>query len=229
MLQPADSAIISPLPAVHRLQGGAALAVAIGGNLFLVWLFVRALLSPLEHVAFIHQAFLLILIETLSIHASIAFNELRAGRSLGHDAPSSPFGVVTLFAAIAILLGYAFGNYALPLFFVVGLGAKAFANRAAPPESKFVANLPFFVLFFSILSMIPLMPVFQSHFPFPAEFFTRKIEGVLGELTNTLQYDFHGPLAWGIVYFSLLAILEAVLFWRKKRKLSRVPSTTETS
>lgn len=211
-----------------RFEETASLVLAVVGNLFLVWLFLRALLAPLNHVAFIHQTFLLIFVEALSIHASIALNNIRAGHPEA-GAPQSPFGVVVLFAAIAMLLGYAFGNYALLLFFIVGLGAKALANKAAPPESKLVANLPFFVLFFSMLSTIPLAPVFQSRFPFPAEFYTRKVEGMMEELANILPYNSHDYLAWGVVYFSLLAILEAVLFWRKKRKLSRVPGTTEIS
>lgn len=210
--------IFTPVRYHANMRYGRVLAFtsALAGNLFLVWLFLRALMSPLDHIAFIHQVAFLIIVEGAGIQVAFQLNEIRAGR-IEPGTTSSPFWAAVLFSGLVIGLGYAYGNYAIPLIFAISTAAKVLGYKAAPPESRLIARLPFLILVASVPLMFLLTPFFQSRFPFPPEFFTYKVEGVLEGMARVLPYSVYPNLVWGLIYFSLIAALEAVLFLRKKR------------
>lgn len=189
-----------------------ALILSVGGNLFLAGWFLIALLNPIAHVNFIVQTGLwLFLVEFFSIFVS-GFGE-RSIRFRFANILSTAF-------MFAIAFGWLFlGNIYLPLIFLGSTLAKIFGQQATSGESYRIYAIPLFLG--STLAVSMIGPEFWVNlFPFPENFsqfqpadWAKRIES--GEISGEFVERPQTMLVWGIIYFTLVAVIEFALF--KKR------------
>src|SRR3989338_8635706 len=117
-----------------------AVIIAVGGNVFLASVFLRALLFPLLHITFIVQTGIWIfLVEFFSIF--VGNIDRRAFRwSFGTILSTAIF--FTFIAMFAFAFGWLFlGSIYLPLIFLGSTLAKIFGRKAAN-QSHLVSSIP---------------------------------------------------------------------------------------
>ncbi len=224
----------------HILKGILPLTIAVGGNMVLAGLFLRALINPLQHTDFIFRTGpWLFMAELISIFA-IGFSLRRLGKINAFFAILEG-GMGILFIAV-FALGFGFfilQDLTIPLVFLGSIIAKAFGSKAAAEDLQ--VRKPAFgvLLLLSLLFVFAVLtPLLVKTFPFPEEVFLYKttweewekkgytIHYSGGEFTDRPQT----LLGWGAIYYSLAAAMEAGLFLRsrKYRTASGAASTTLT-
>lgn len=200
-----------------------ALIISVGGNLFLAVWFLSALLNPIAHVNFIVQTGIwLFLVEFFSIFVS-GFGE-KSVRFGFANILSTAF-MFSIIAIFAIVFGWLFlGNIYLPLIFLGSTLAKIFGQQATSGESYRVYAIP--LLLGSTLAVFMIEPEFWVNlFPFPENFnqfqpadWAKRIES--GEISGEFVERPQTMLVWGIIYFTLAAVIELVLFKKGLKAVS---------
>ena len=204
-----------------------ALVSSIGGNIVLAGLFLRALLDPIAHATFIAQTGLwLFLVELLSIFVSGgagAGSRLKRAGDILNNAIG--FFAVSVFA---LAFGWAlFGNVYLPLIFLGSTFSKMIGRRAAPDRSVVTYSIPLLLGSVFIVFVVLGPELLVRLFPFPETFDQyAPVEWVAqrqrGEISGEFVERPQTMLAWGIIYYSLAAVIEAALS-RKARRQSPSP------
>lgn len=203
-----------------------ALSVSLGGNIVLAGLFLRALLNPLAHAAFITQTGLwLFLVEFLSIFVAGAGRSGSRFRRVG-DVVSGAAGFLVV-AAFAMLFGWGFlGNIYLPLIFLGSTLTKIAGRKAAEDNSSLAFSIPLLLGSLVIVFFVLGPELLVRLFPFPEDFnqyapadWVEKHErgDISGEFVDRPQT----LLAWGVIYYSLSAAVELAFFLRARRRGKR--------
>ena len=162
----------------------------LAGNILLAWIFWSALRFPQNHAMLIAGASPLVLVmEFLSIHAS---GFLRPPRRPGGIA------LLCIYASFALVIGWSSQNFLIPLYFVASFIPKYLVNRAVRQYPTTVITMILFLLSLAVFALpaARLRQIFSLY------------------KTPSSQ----ALIFWGIVYFSMLAALEAILFARRKKE-----------
>ena len=209
-------------PTDNLYQRVLVLILAVGGNLFLVWLFSSALLYPLQHTELIFQTGIWIFL--------IEFMGISSGKLLLRGI--SPIRKIQeilsflVFAAFAFGFGIVLRNLYYPTIFIISFAAKSFGNRATPGHSKTASNILIFLVSLAIVFFLFSPKFWISQFPFPEKVFDSmpdnlKIQRIHGGSSGEFIDHPQTLLIWGALYYSLLAALEIAMFWRNKIILKR--------
>lgn len=205
-----------------------AAVLSIGSNLFLAWLFLRALLRPLANIDFIVQTGIwLFIVEFLSIFVSIGKGE-RTSMRLGFTGFFVGTVGFLMISAFAIVFGWLFlGNIYLPIIFLSSTLAKIFSQQATHERSEVLAfSIPLllgslFIVFFIFgpefwVKLFPFPENFDQYTPVDWAEKTRHgdISGEFVERPQTM-------LVWGIIYYLFAAAIE-FFFFMKRRKNARM-------
>lgn len=202
----------SPTSIYYGFEKILSLLLAIAGNIFLVGIFIGALLFPERHADFIFKSGLLIfVIEFMSIHSSGMFASDKIDITIGSRTKRSGhwfwrFFMIFIYSSFVGAFGIAVGNYFLPLMYFVSLISKVFVNRAAARPMPMFVSIP--LLLFSVGFVAATAEWWASLFPFPEEVLGQKLPGSRGLFVDQPQT----LLVWGIVYYFLLAVIELLLF-----------------
>jgi len=192
-----------------------AFALSIGGNVILAGVFLSALLDPIAHVNLIvGTGIWIFLIEFLSIFVSGGVG--RAGARLGSImANTVGFFVVSIFA---LAFGWGlFRNLSLPLIFLGSTATKVFGKKATAEQTSGAHSILILLGSVFIVFVVLSPELLTTIFPFPEEFAqyvptdwaTRRASGeISGEFIDRPQT----MLAWGVIYFTLTAVTNLVLF-----------------
>lgn len=195
-------------------------AFSVGGNFILAGWFLSALLNPLAHAVFITQTGIwLFLVEFLSIFAG--------GGASGRmrriaEMLSTAIGFIVI-AIFAFAFGWLFlGNISLPIIFLWSTASKIFGARAAKARPYLPYTIP--LLLGSLLVVFVFLgpELLVKLFPFPEEFdqyapadwVARQESGeISGEFVDRPQT----MLAWGVMYFGAVAIIESIRFTKRTK------------
>jgi len=183
--------------------------IALAGNLYLVGLFLSALLYPTANVDFIFRTGALVFVmEFLSIHSS----GMIEGSRLQQQTPPkiSPFALIGLYCVMALACAAAYHNWTLPLLFVVSVLAKYFGRRASASETSMTA---LFAIIFLLTAFVTVFtaPLFARLFPFSSSVMAhQRGSGVFERVPQAL-------LGWGVLYYFLVALAEAILFFKTRK------------
>ncbi|MBI2668721.1 hypothetical protein HYX14_02675 [Candidatus Woesearchaeota archaeon] len=202
-----------------RFPETTSLIVSAVGNLFLVGLFTQALLFPEDNVKFIFNSGMLIfLVEFLSLHSSgmIFSPEARTVQSRKLFLLWKIFTVPIKFILVGVYLlfmlvfGFAFQNWAVPVVFMISLGAKYFGKKTHTHHTS--AGISVLLLIGTVFIVTLLAPLWSVLFPFPESVLQQKMSGSSGIWVDIPQT----MLVWGILYYGLLGIIEVISFRRQK-------------
>ncbi|MBI2668720.1 hypothetical protein HYX14_02670 [Candidatus Woesearchaeota archaeon] len=180
-------------------------AISVVGNLFLAWLFLRAIIAPEQYANFILKIGIMIyVIEFLSVHSGIMLSERE---HLGWRAIPRSFMLIALYSVFALGAGFMAKNWLVPIIFFVSLIAKVAGLK--PADGKlWISGL---LLIGSMgLAMFPAQ-LLQSHSPLPTGIYEAILERSSGLETRPLIFMF-----WGVLYYVLSAMLEVFFFFREK-------------
>lgn len=168
----------------------------VAGNVFLVILFIKALLNPAENKDFIENtSFFYFLTEMLTLAASLVLIKFRlhpidlgikSGNLTLYDMLVKKlqyFSIVCFFSIGPFLVGYITHNLFFPLLFFVSLVAKAYSHNLANKEK----NLIIYSIIFGL-----------SYF-----------------------FLVTGTILWGIVYYGSLSVYESYNSFRYYKKIPR--------
>lgn len=200
-------------------QRTVSLILAVGGNLFLVQLFLNALLFPLEHTDLIfHTGIWIFLMEFLGI---ISGKFLSGG--VGSVRKYQNILGLFIFAVFAFGFSILLQNVYYSIIFIVTLIAKSFGNKAALDHSRTVLNIFILLASLAVVFFVFSPQFWIDFFPFPEAVFnsvssnSNKLR--LHVISSSGEFIDHPQtlLAWGVVYYSLLTMLEVVLFWKNER------------
>lgn len=206
---------------IYSLRGIPALVLAVSGNLFLAGMFFTALRSPLEHETLMSvTTFIILIIEFCNLFLSrLVMSGGSAMREVEKMTLSHAIGIfkspnmwITVYLIGGVVLTAAvFKHLFLAYYFVIGLAAKFFGARAAQDESREITSWILFILTIFTFLIIPL-ELYQTVLPFPEEVIRRHKAGPASDFAP------QAPLMWGLMYFSLLALVDIVIFLKKNRR-----------
>ena len=181
------------------------------GNLFLAWLFLRALVWPENHAVFIFRSGLMIYVaEFLTIHSAGMTQGPQDGKNSKGLGRFSLLGVYGLFI---FLCAYGLKSWFIAIHFWVSLLSKVFFKRSAGRDMGHV--LPAFAtinLLASTFLVILLAPLLKSIFPMPLEVMAQRMpnsSGLFVDIPQTL-------LAWGVLYFTFTALFNIIVVLNKR-------------
>ena len=178
---------------------------SVFGNLFLGWLFLRALVWPEDHAQFIFRSGLMLYIaEFLSIHSSGMTQEPQGrnkNKGLGR------ISLLGLYGLFIFLCAYGLKSWFIAIHFWVSLLAKVFFKRSAArdmghvPQAFATANL-----IASTFLVILLAPLLNSVCPIPPAVMEQRMPGSSGLFVDVPQT----LLAWGVLYFTFTALFNII-------------------
>lgn len=191
--------------------------LSLGSNIFLAGWFLLALLNPVSYVDFIVQTGIwLFLVEFLSIFVG-GMGKVRFRFA---EILSTAIGFVTV-AIFAIVFGWLFlGSIYLPIIFLGSIIAKIFGWQAMSGQSYRDYSIPLILGSLLVVFFIFGPEFWVKLFPFPEnlnqympeDWVARQESGeISGEFVDRPQT----MLAWGVIYFSLAAVIELFLFRRR--------------
>ncbi|MDA2934459.1 hypothetical protein MYX82_08955 [Acidobacteria bacterium AH-259-D05] len=202
------------------IGSGVNLSISLSGNLLLAGVFLSALVYPSEDTSFVLNAGLLIfLIEFLSIHSSAMAWGVKKGKVQTSGIAQEFFKkhvketLIVLYSLFAITFAVAFKNVFYPLYFFVSLIGKFFGDKAAPSEQKTWVEVGLFIV--SMYIVLPFSGILQEHFPIPYTLYNENPDVAVGLFSDTP----HTVLAWGVIYFILLTIVEIMFFVRRTKQV----------
>lgn len=201
------------------------LVISLGGNIFLVSIFARALLSPLTHADFIFKTgMMLFVVEFLSIHSGgmlgapvVEGQKKKALFIRKMIGIPITFFLLGFYALFVLVFGFALKSWFIPLFFLVSLMMKVFSNKVT--HNPFSSAISIILLIFSVMVVALTSPILQMLFPFPAEVLEQKMPNSSGLFIDAPQT----LLVWGILYFSFTILADIILFWKGRARMRLVP------
>lgn len=183
--------------------------MSVAANLSLAAVFGRALLSPEDQVDFIFRTGVLVfLIEFLSVHSGFLLIGLTGdAKSLAIKIP-----LLAVYAIFVFGFGAVSKNMYLPLIFFLGLIAKFFAQKATHNPILPILSVPLLIL--SVIVVVFALPErLEALFPFPEAVMAQKPAGSSGDFVDRPQT----LLAWGVLYYTVIAIMSVIAFLFSKR------------
>jgi len=178
---------------------------ALAGNLLLAWLFWSARGSGDLSVRIIDAGFLVLVTEFLAIYAGgiTSGKQVEAERSFRGEelspAPQKWRVLPVLFLVLAaVALAWFIQKPSLAFFFVVSFIAKYFGHRTVQMYPLTVISMVWLLVSLGVL-VIP-----ASFLPYTVSF-----------VENTLFEE--RVLLWGVVYFSMSAVLVCFMFFRSRK------------
>lgn len=179
---------------------------SIAGYFVFIYLFGIALINPIEYIDFIyHGAIAIFIVEFLSIHSGFLFSPFVANKN--KYAIKVFIAMFIFYSLFALIFGLTMQSFYPPLFFCITLLSKFFWSKSSPTGVSMAAIS--IVIF--LLVMIPVAGpenFWERLFPFPIAFDQYRPESAGGLFTDMPQT----VLVWGVLYYSILVIIEILLF-----------------
>ena len=177
------------------------LFVALLNYSLIIFLFLRALMSPLDHLDFIYGFGIFVFVaEFLSIHSS---GMLSSRQRL----PATLF-VISIYVILALAFSIGLGSFYPALILILSIVAKAVTaprpTQTETPSKKLLSNLlvvQVVLLVGTVLFVCMFGWLLTILLPFPEAVYAARpanTSGIFVEQPQTL-------LVWGILYYSLLA------------------------
>lgn len=220
-------------PPMERFDPARLLSFGISeaGHLVFAGIFLNALLYPAAHAEFILKTSpLIFIIEFLSIHSGAminTFSRLDRGFSrIASDAPRwaryvGPMVKVFIFpfffglyAMMAYQWGLHLGNITLPFYFAASLIANYFGRKSAP-QMRMAGYATVLILVSFFVAQGPAC-FWEKVFPFPEEIYRAYRSSWFISGAGECLYAPQPWPVWGLLYYSSLAIMGGLLFWRYK-------------
>lgn len=175
------------------------------GNLFMAWLFLRALVWPENHAQFIFRSGLMLYIaEFLTIHSAGMTEGPQDGKNSKGPGRIFPLGIYGLFI---FLCAYGLKSWFIAIHFWVSLLSKLFFKRSAGRDMGHTLQaFGTMNLIASTFLVILLAPLLNSVFPMPPEVMAQRMpnsSGLFVDVPQTL-------LAWGVLYFTFTALFNII-------------------
>lgn len=171
--------------------------LSLSGNIYLIWLFVSALIFPYKNIEFLSSIGpAIFVIEFLSVHAS--------GMAQGNFDSKTRLKLIFFYLAFLVPIFSISKSWNLVTVFVISIVSKILF-RATSNSDKFTVYSvfaifgTFFILFFSFIwnMLFKLPSALQNEL-------ASRGKGLVYESPQTF-------MVWGIVYFSLLTFIEIYL------------------
>ena len=208
----------------------------VAGNLFLSGMFLNATIFPERNADFILRIAMMIFVLELVgwfINGFVGMLGLQVGNvdaQLNTQAGlerkrkrlfriftkialligGMPF--LLAFSIILLLIGYLFENIIAPALAFISMIARYFSKGSINFARKQLILL-FFVFIPSCILATLISPYLQSVFPFPSEIIERILSVTDGFEKTPLWF-----MAWGVIYYFLVAGAEIIFFLRNLRK-----------
>jgi hypothetical protein len=178
--------------------------IAILSNLFIAYWFGASLISPAKHVNFIASVSLAIFIfEFLSLHAGGLTSSVDKGFV-------NRLSLLVIYAPMVVIYGFLFKDMLTPLIFITSFVAKAL-SRTDKDQMK-VTFRSFALLILTAVVAFNAESLLTRTFPFAPG-----IQPVIDPNIKSTEL-FINPaqilLAWGAMYFLLVAIFEVGDFYK---------------
>lgn len=188
--------------------------IAVGGTLGLGSLFWQAYLHPLQSLDFIYNgAIAFLLIELASLAGAIFLdptaiyvNEAKEPLPNQWSQRLQTLMIVLFFGGLVPLFT---GQYALLGMFLIGLISKVFAKSST---SGPVIYTLYAMVLITLFAAVFFADIIHDYFPLPEAVYDARPVDSEGSAVDYPEM----LLAWGVVYYSLAALVELLfgLFWQ---------------
>lgn len=173
----------------------------------MILFFLQALVFPQNNISWLFTGAVGILFfEFLSLHVGVALSVvffIGGGKQINSALKVLAFLLVGFYGLFAVAWGIIDQSFIVPIYFVLSSTIKIFENKEGG-KALVQAVFRFFLMFFSVFFALLIGALFVYLFPFSQEV----LDANPGTMSGVLVEEPQQGLAWGIIYFSLLAFID---------------------